>query len=102
MTQRRRPQISSEADLARVIGASESYAIDDWLQARCEFADGFDDDGGEQAFRRVIFFHGNSVHAQYTIGDRNALNAARSGWVVDLRAPIQRPSAAPAAHSEVV
>jgi hypothetical protein len=67
MTQRRRPQISSEADLARVIGTSESYAIEDWLQDRCEFADGFDDDGGEQAFRRVIFFHGNSVHGQYTI-----------------------------------
>ncbi len=67
MTQRHRPQISSEADLARAIGTSESYAIEDWLQDRCEFADGFDDDGGEQAFRRVIFFHGNSVHAQYTI-----------------------------------
>lgn len=67
MTQRRGPHISSEADLARVIGTSESYAIEDWLHDRCEFADGFDDDGGEQAFHRVIFFHGNSLHAQYAL-----------------------------------
>ena len=60
-------RISSESDLASAIGATDSYSIEDWLQNRCEFVDGFDDDGGEQAFRRVLFFAGSSVHAQYTI-----------------------------------
>lgn len=59
--------ISSEADLITSVGYDGPDPIEDWLGNRCEFADAFDDDGGAESFRRVVFMVGNFESAQYTI-----------------------------------